>query len=542
MRSLKYLLLISLLTGLILPGFTSAITAEELTAKIKDLGRQIEELKAQLTQLQAQPLEWCYDFNKNLRIENSGEEVAALHTALGKEGFNILDEEKSKKEFGESTASAVSGFQQKYPGEILMPLSLKYGTGFVGQNTRTKLNKLYGCGVEKAVLPPPTTPTAIVPPTTIAGTITPVSVSSVIQFVTFGEYAYGVTTDGSVLCWSALTKGGVATTKLSGSETPVLCSLKNIARIAPGSSHSCAVKTDGSAICWGSNQYGQLGNGAYSDDIETSPISVSGLGPGTTADIIVGSLHTCALKKDGSVVCWGNNGVGDYSGGQLGDGTNEPVRFVPTQVSGLGAGTVSVIFPDRIQVNGTCALKTNGTIVCWGESSVIGYSRHQTPISAPDLTPGTIKYLSINRKGFCALKTDDSVICSGRSIEGQLGGNVKIGNSIFTQVSGLTKGTTEAITSGVYYTCALKKDSSVICWGSNDMGQLGDGTIFFKYTPVSVIGLGAGTTAAISAGGGFSNFTCALKTDGFVVCWPGAGKTAEGKTTRAPALVPLIGQ
>ncbi len=372
--------------------------------------------------------------------------------------------------------------------------------------------------------------------------ITPVSVDSVTQFVTFGEYAYGVTADGSVLCWSAGTKGGT-TTNLPGFETPVLCSLKDIARISPGSSHSCAVKTDGSAICWGENQYGQLGNGAYSDDIEISPIPVSGLGPGTTADIIVGSQYTCALKKDGSVVCWGNNGVGDYSGGQLGDGTNEPVRFVPTQVSGLGKGATSAIFPDRTQMNGTCALKTNGAIVCWGESSVIGYSRHQTPIPAPDLTSGTIKYLSIYRKGYCAFKTDDSVICAGRNIEGQLGGNVKIGNSIFTQVSGLAKGMTDAITSGVYYTCALKKDGSVVCWGDNSQGQLGEGTIFFKYAPVSVIGLGAGTTAAISAAGGFSNFTCALKTDGFVVCWPGAGGTnKEGKSTRVPVVVPLIGQ
>lgn len=375
----------------------------------------------------------------------------------------------------------------------------------------------------------------------VTSSITPISAGSVTQFITLGEYAYGVTIDGSVLCWSSGAKDE-PTTKLPDFEIPVLCALKDIARIAPGRSHSCAVKTDGSAICWGSNQYGQLGNGTYSDDIEISPISVSGLGLATTADITVGGVHTCALKKDGSVVCWGNNGVGDYAGGQLGDGTNEPVRFVPTQVSGLGKGTTAAIFTNRAEGGGTCALKTNGAVVCWGENSVIGYSRHQTPIPAPDLTPGTIKYLSIYRKGFCALKTDNSVICSGRNIEGQLGGNVKIGNSIFTQVSGLTKGTTDVITSGTYYTCALKKDGSVICWGENDRGQLGDGTIFFKYAPVSVLGLGTGTTAAISASGDFSGITCALKTDGFVMCWPGSGKTAEGKSTRAPALVPLIRQ
>lgn len=379
----------------------------------------------------------------------------------------------------------------------------------------------------------------------VTSSITPISASSVTQFVTHGEYAYGVTTGGSVLCWESGVANviGGKTTKLPGFEIPVLCALKDIMKIAPGASHSCAVKTDGSAICWGSNQYGQLGNGTYSDDIETSPIAVSGLGLGTTADIAVGNIHTCALKKDGSVVCWGNNGVGNYSGGQLGDGTNEPVRFVPTQVFGLGKGTTVALFTNRAEGGGTCALKTNGAVVCWGENSVVGYSRHQTPVPAPDLTTGAIKYLSIYRKGFCALTTDNSVICSGRNIEGQLGGNVKIGNSIFTQVSGLSKGTTDVITSGTYYTCALKKDGSVICWGENDRGQLGDGTIFFKYAPVSVLGLGAGTTAAISASGDFSGITCALKTDGFVVCWP-VGKIGEsGKPiSRVPALVPLMGQ
>jgi alpha-tubulin suppressor-like RCC1 family protein len=359
------------------------------------------------------------------------------------------------------------------------------------------------------------------PPTAIS--ITPISANLVTQFIISSGYAYGVTTDGSVLCWS--TQGVIAGPIVSrDSALSVFCSLKDIARISPSYEHSCAVKTDGSAICWGQNQYGQLGNGTYSDDIETSPIPVSGLGPGTTADIAAGGAHTCALKKDGSVVCWGRN-VSVSSSGQLGDGTKEPVRFTPTQVFGLGKGTTAAIFTNRAEGGGTCALKTNGAVVCWGEISVIGYSAHFTPVPAPDLIPGTIKYLGIGRKYFCALKTDNSVICSGRNLEGQLG-------------DGTTKGAT-AITTGTYHTCALKKDGSVVCWGGNDRGQLGDGTIFYKYASVSVLGLGAGTTVAISADG---DSTCALKTDGLVVCWPGSGKTAEGKSTRAPALVPLLGR
>lgn len=153
MKNIKYLLLVSILAFSILPHFAFAMTVEELIAKIKELEQQIAQLKVQLTQAQGQAPAWCYDFLENLKIGNKGEATTALHTVLEKEGFNVFDEEKVDKEFGESTASAVSGFQQKYRDEILTPLGLKYGTGFLGKATRTKLNALYGCSVKASPAP-----------------------------------------------------------------------------------------------------------------------------------------------------------------------------------------------------------------------------------------------------------------------------------------------------------------------------------------------------------------------------------------------------
>lgn len=56
---------------------------------------------------------------------------------------------------GSIPASAVVEFQQKYADEILNPLGLKYGTGYVGASTRKKLNALYGCGVVTQPIPVP---------------------------------------------------------------------------------------------------------------------------------------------------------------------------------------------------------------------------------------------------------------------------------------------------------------------------------------------------------------------------------------------------
>lgn len=113
------------------------------------------------------PKEWCHTFGSNLSLGNRGEEVAFLQKVLEKEGFDISVDEKEKQFFGESTAAAVSGFQEKYRSEILEPLGLKYPTGFVGKSTRAKLNDLYGCFVTPPGIPPKVQPLPVNPPTPI---------------------------------------------------------------------------------------------------------------------------------------------------------------------------------------------------------------------------------------------------------------------------------------------------------------------------------------------------------------------------------------
>ncbi len=105
--------------------------------------------------------------------------------------------------------------------------------------------------------------------------------------------------------------------------------LSGVTQISAGSLHTCAVKGDGSVACWGQNANGQA----------TVPAGLSGV-----AQVSAGGVHTCALKGNGTVACWGLDGYGEAS--------------VPAGLAGV------------IQVSAgfyhSCALRAVGSVLCWG--------------------------------------------------------------------------------------------------------------------------------------------------------------------------------
>jgi alpha-tubulin suppressor-like RCC1 family protein len=115
-----------------------------------------------------------------------------------------------------------------------------------------------------------------------------------------------------------------------------------VAEVAAGGEYTCALKGDGTVMCWGFNAFGQLGDGTTINRLE--PVVVKGLTDATA--IATGFDHACALKEDGTVECWGANGVG-----QLGDGTGTD-RDEPVPVKGLTDATAITTGSDH-----TCALK-----------------------------------------------------------------------------------------------------------------------------------------------------------------------------------------
>jgi alpha-tubulin suppressor-like RCC1 family protein len=163
----------------------------------------------------------------------------------------------------------------------------------------------------------------------------------------------------------------------------------------------------------------------------------------------------------------------------------------------------------------TLALTEDGAVKCWGIGYLCdGSDLHRTaPVDKPELTSGVIA-IAAGGGHACALMQGGGVKCWGRNNFGQLGNDTRDDSSAPVDVVGLSGGVA-AIAVGGTHACALTTGGGVKCWGSNNFGELGDGTFNISRTPVDALGLTSGVVA-IAAGG---SHTCAVLAGGGVKCW-----------------------
>ena len=270
---------------------------------------------------------------------------------------------------------------------------------------------------------------------------------------------------------------------------------------AAGFSHTCAVKPDRTLWCWGSNDSGQLGDGTTTDRL--LPVQVNALGA-AVAEVSVGDLFTCARKTDHTLWCWGNN-----ASGQLGNGTTAG-SLTPVQVTALGATVAEVSAGDLF----ACARLTDGTADCWG-SGLLGDGTTNPSLSPIAVTAlgGAVAEISTGDGVVCARKTDGTLWCWGNNTFGVVGDGTTTDRLTPTRVTALGTGVS-AVSVGDVFACAVQ-DDGVWCWGTNDHGQLGDGTTASHSLPAQVSGLPQ-PAERVSANG---RHTCAGLVDGTLWCW-----------------------
>ena len=363
----------------------------------------------------------------------------------------------------------------------------------------------------------------------------PVSgLASGVAAITAGSgHTCALTTGGGIKCWGSNMYGQLGISMMFESSTiPVQVGYmwSGVTTVSAGAGHTCALTLEGGAKCWGNNWYGQIGDGTTTN--QSTPVDVIGLGSGV-GSILAGSTHTCALTTNGEAQCWGSNWYG-----QLGDGTLID-RSTPAAVIGLDSGLVTISLGDYH----TCGLTVYGRVKCWGsnEFGALGNGRmpknRNEPVPVSGLVSG-VSAIDAGSKHNCVLTAVGAVHCWGGNNRGQLGDGTIGNNSSPVAVSELGSGVA-AISAGWFHTCGLTTGGGVKCWGSNEFGQLGDGTKIDRHTSIDVFGLNSGVVA-IAAGHGHS---CALSTDGGVMCWGTnlSGQLGDGTTIESSTPVAVSG-
>ena len=190
----------------------------------------------------------------------------------------------------------------------------------------------------------------------------------------------------------------------------------------------------------------------------------------------------------------------------------------------------------------TCALAANGAVRCWGDNGNgelgVGSTGPRTvPVQVAGLGSG-MQAVAAKGESSCALTAAGGVRCWGNNNHGQLGDGTIVRRLTPVTVAGLGSGV-QAIAPGDSHTCALTAAGAVMCWGNNNHGQLGDGTTTQRLTPVAVAGLGSGVHALASGG----DHSCAVTTAGAVFCWGDnvAGQVGDGTNTLRNTPVQVTG-
>ena len=251
------------------------------------------------------------------------------------------------------------------------------------------------------------------------------------------------------------------------------------ASISAGNYHSCGLKVDGTLTCWGGV-----------DPTVTPP-------PGEFTAVSAGGYYSCGLTfDDAAAVCWGEDA--EFAG-DVPEGAFTAISAGGSSACGLrsdnsidcwGFGFSGETAPDgefsavSAGADHACGLNMDQAIVCWGSNE----HARSSPVPA-----GNFNAVSAGGQHTCGLKSDQSIICWG--------------DNWAEQTSPVPTGSFIGVSAGNLHTCGLKVDGSVLCWGGN-----------------GAINIPTATYSEVSAGGEHS---CGRKTDGDVVCWGGSNQYGE---------------
>jgi len=355
---------------------------------------------------------------------------------------------------------------------------------------------------------------------------------AIVEVTTGSRYSCARRASGEVLCWGDNSLGQLGDGTTTASSRPVsVLGVCDAMEVEAGSGTACARKRSGQVVCWGWNGSGELGAGYTPAELMRSPYPLNAFGLEDAISIEGGAGFFCAIRRSGQVVCWGTNG-----GRAIGDGTSVPRVFSPTAVSNL---------PDAVNIAASqygCAARVSGQAVCWGNNFMGrlgngGSANHPTPAPMVGISDAITVAAGVFHT--CVTRASGAVACAGDNAFSELGtmaGPTPSNSPV--DVPGVSTATD--VTVGYRHACALLRDGTATCWGQNLVGELGRGMT----SPSALAGAVPGLTEIVQITSHAPNdgpvegsHTCALRRNGEVFCWGknDLGQLGDGSMTNRPS-------
>ncbi len=312
--------------------------------------------------------------------------------------------------------------------------------------------------------------------------------------------------DQSLWCWGENDPGfelvgQVGVGDLEPRQTPTRVGSALWAEAAGAWEYMCGRQTAGGLYCWGLNSSGQLG---IADADTMNRLVPTRVGTESSWTDVAGfQYHTCGVRNDNTLWCWGANWNGQLGLGPVGDAQS------PQQVTMPDVAWTKV----AAGISHTCAIGENDSLYCWGTgtSGQLGLGtmdNHNTP----QQVPGTWAEVAAGEIHTCARKTDNTLWCWGANGSGQLGLGDRVLRSTPHQVGSAVTWTQLSL--GYRVSCG-RQGGRLYCWGSNGaIGNLGVGDYADRTEPTEVVGALDWTHVAINI-----SHSCGIQSDGSLWCW-----------------------
>ncbi|QWB99902.1 InlB B-repeat-containing protein [Mycoplasmatota bacterium] len=371
-----------------------------------------------------------------------------------------------------------------------------------------------------------------------------------------------ITSEGRVFSWGYNFHGQLGDGTTINRNTPTeitsqfgLDAGEIVKNISIGVEHSIAITSEGRVFSWGSNNNGQLGDGTRTD--RTTPTEITsqfGLNAGETVkNISLGVEHSIAITSEGRVFTWGSN-----NNGQLGDGTRTD-RTTPIEITsqfGLDAGeTLTSI---SLGVEHSIAITSEGRVFTWGSNNngQLGDGTSTDRTTPTEITSQfgldageTVTSISLGYFHSSAITSEGRAFTWGSNEGGQLGDGTTTNRTTPTEITSQFKldagETVTSISLGFFHSSTITSEGRAFTWGSNWNGQLGDGTFIGRSTPTEITGqfeLNAGETVTnISLG---DEQSVSITSEGRIFIWGDNdyNQLGDGTTTdrNSPYEIPTV--